>query len=336
MSHQGAEPPAVSRCCTDPDGRFACLLMLLPVTNAADTIMASPSHEGRPVPPGELSLLLSNARLRVLRATILICLLISIGNLVGAVVGFTASGHVTGPAPLLGAVWCVAWIVAAAFPAVTARLFGSWRQTALVLVTANALTVGLTGGIDSPLLAVCMYVGWSASVVIWWRAAVAMTLGIGLSIVVGYVLAGASLSDIVSGPYRYAAVTNVALPLFAGVIGVLLATVTNTAFSGVGATVADLRAGAPATTPGLTALMAGRPVLELHPGVQSPSRRTGTGAPLTGAEREVLRLLADGYAPKQIARLRGVALSTVRSQLKRAKQKTGARTLPELALYAAP
>ena len=55
---------------------------------------------------------------------------------------------------------------------------------------------------------------------------------------------------------------------------------------------------------------------------------------LTEAEAEVVRLLASGLAPKQIAHMRGVALSTVRSQLKRAKRKTGARTLAELARYA--
>jgi DNA-binding CsgD family transcriptional regulator len=273
------------------------------------------------------------ARLRVLRATVLICLLISVGNLVGAFAGFTASGDVIGPAPALGAAWCILWALAARFPSLTARQFAACRRTALVLAAANALTVGVTGGIESPLLAVCMYVGWIASVVVRLRAALAVSVAIAVSVLAGYLLAGASISDIFTGPHRYDAVTNAALPVITGSIGVLLAFVTNTTFGRLGPTLAGLRTGELATSPALTALFAGRPVLELpvtSTAHQEPAARVG----LTAAEAEVVRLLASGFTPKQIAHLRGVALSTVRSQLKRAKQKTGAGTLAELARYA--
>lgn len=56
---------------------------------------------------------------------------------------------------------------------------------------------------------------------------------------------------------------------------------------------------------------------------------SGVGA-LTSREREVVALLAKGLAPKQIAMQRGISLATVRSVLKMAKRKTGARTLSEL------
>ena len=279
-----------------------------------------------------LTAILAGARLRVLRVTVLICLMISAVSLVGAMAGYTPSGHVTGPAVLLGAAWCALWIVAASFPAVTARLFTSWPTALVLLAPANALTAGLTGGIDSPLLAVCMYAGWIASVVVPPRVALSLSLAVSGSLFAGYLIAGASVGEIFTGPYRYGAVTSVALPCAAGVVGVLLASVTNTTFSRLAATLADLRDGGQAATPGLTALLAGAPLVDRAAGANDRLLVAGR-APLTESERAVVQLLAQGHAPKQIARLRGVELSTVRSQLKRAKQKTGARTLSELARY---
>lgn len=52
--------------------------------------------------------------------------------------------------------------------------------------------------------------------------------------------------------------------------------------------------------------------------------------PLSPAERAVVALLADGLTPKQIAHQRGTSLETVRTQIKRAKRATRARTLDEL------
>lgn len=308
--------------------------MLPAVTTGVLSGLAILAASSSPLDRGvSLAGLLDEARLRVLRATVLICLLIAVGNLVGAIAGFTASGNVTGPATAMGAVWCVVWSLAAVFPKVTARAFARWRMAALVLASANAATIALTGGIDSPLLAVCMYAGWIASVVIAGRAALAVSLMITGSVFAGYLLAGDTLTDIFGGPYRYGAVTNAALPLFTGIVGVLLASVTNTVFSRLASTLDGLRVGMPATTPGLTALLAGRPILEL-PATSSGGDAQAVGSPFTEAEREIVRLLAAGNTPQQIARLRCVALSTVRSQIKAAKRKTGARTLAQLALWA--
>ena len=47
----------------------------------------------------------------------------------------------------------------------------------------------------------------------------------------------------------------------------------------------------------------------------------------------MVQRLADGLAPKQIAHLFGVKLSTVRSHIKCAKAKTGAKTPAELVRY---
>lgn len=51
---------------------------------------------------------------------------------------------------------------------------------------------------------------------------------------------------------------------------------------------------------------------------------------LSPSELRVVELLAAGDAPKEIAVDLGIALATVRTHLKRAKRKTGARTLSEL------
>ena len=70
-----------------------------------------------------------------------------------------------------------------------------------------------------------------------------------------------------------------------------------------------------------------------EPRDRAPSQRQLTPAartPLTNAELHVVACLADGRAPKQIAKDLDVTLATVRSHLKHAKSKTHARTLPEL------
>ena len=61
--------------------------------------------------------------------------------------------------------------------------------------------------------------------------------------------------------------------------------------------------------------------------------RTSYDAPfarLTGSERRVLTLLAQGLAPKQAAWELHVAISTVRSHIASAKRKSGARTLQQM------
>ena len=280
--------------------------------------------------------MLGRARLQVLRATVLICLLISLGGLVGAIAGFTAGdAAVKGPAIELAVVWCVLWVLAAAFPAITARCFTHWQITGLVLAAANIATGALTGGIASPILGVCMYVGWLTSVVASARAAIVMSLLVTASIVSGYLLAGASPRDIVAGPDRYTAVSSAVLPVITGLVGALLASVTNGTFSRIPEILAGLRQGVAATSPALTALIARRPILELPasaPGTSQPEPATLT--PLTTAEREVVRQLAGGHTPQEIALLRGVKESTIRSQLKSAKKKTGAHTLPHLVVIA--
>lgn len=88
-------------------------------------------------------------------------------------------------------------------------------------------------------------------------------------------------------------------------------------------TLAEIRADGDAFTPALGQLLQGDAT-----GLPAPQP---PGARLTPTERRAVEALADGKAPKEIAFDWGVALSTVRSHLKHAKAKTGAKTLPELA-----
>jgi DNA-binding CsgD family transcriptional regulator len=93
-----------------------------------------------------------------------------------------------------------------------------------------------------------------------------------------------------------------------------------------------MRSGSPALTPALAQAIqvgAGRQVLLLT----APSAFVD----LTEREARVVEELARGRRPKQIAFDWGVSLATVRTHIRRAKRKTGARTLPELAaMTAAP
>ena len=87
---------------------------------------------------------------------------------------------------------------------------------------------------------------------------------------------------------------------------------------------AGVRQGAPAFTPAL-----GRAITAVRAALPAPR------ASLTATERNVVEALAAGLAPKQIAREWGLALPTIRTHIKHAKRKTGARTLPQLAAMTA-
>lgn len=68
--------------------------------------------------------------------------------------------------------------------------------------------------------------------------------------------------------------------------------------------------------------------MHIRPRMSSPRRAAVT---LTPRESEVLALLAAGLADKQAAHALGVSVHTVRSLLRRAMARTGARTRVELA-----
>src|SRR5436190_19006251 len=93
------------------DQRTALAHLSLPLvptrtTSASTSLLA---RAGSSSDPERLATVLDRARLQVLRATVLIALLIAVGNLVGSIAGFTSSGNVAGPAAPLAAAWCALW-----------------------------------------------------------------------------------------------------------------------------------------------------------------------------------------------------------------------------------
>ena len=78
--------------------------------------------------------------------------------------------------------------------------------------------------------------------------------------------------------------------------------------------------------PPLVLLLFGRQQVCGPLGVQFFARQHG----VTLAESWVLAALCDGRTPRGIAQQRGIALSTVRSQISNIRQKTGARSIPDL------
>ena len=56
---------------------------------------------------------------------------------------------------------------------------------------------------------------------------------------------------------------------------------------------------------------------------------------LTERERQIVTLLGQGFAPKQIARLLGLRPATVRQRVHRAREKAGCTTVIELAVKVA-
>lgn len=56
---------------------------------------------------------------------------------------------------------------------------------------------------------------------------------------------------------------------------------------------------------------------------------------VTSAESAVLRALCNGYSPREIAQEHGTAVSTVRAQIKKVRERTGTRSVAELLRVAA-
>lgn len=122
---------------------------------------------------------------------------------------------------------------------------------------------------------------------------------------------------------------------FAALIGLGVVRLFIQFLASVEPTLYAMRHGAPALTAALaSAIEGGRRVPLRLP----PAPVASTSAPcavLTAAERRVMEGLSCGSAPKELAHRWGVSLATVRTHIKHAKRKTGARTLSELAAMTA-
>jgi DNA-binding CsgD family transcriptional regulator len=160
---------------------------------------------------------------------------------------------------------------------------------------------------------------------------VALTLTVA---VLGYVgdlaVNGHSLDWMFVGAGQSSVATQVADLVLNALAGMALLALLRGFMIRIPATLAAARTDGIAVTPLLA-----RAVAPTVPAQLPRADPRGVIEPLTTAERDVLALLAHGRAPKQAAYERGIAISTVRSHIRAAKRKTGARTLEQLvALFA--
>jgi DNA-binding NarL/FixJ family response regulator len=111
--------------------------------------------------------------------------------------------------------------------------------------------------------------------------------------------------------------------LKAGASGYLLK---DCAFAELAGAVRTVAAGQVYLSPGIAGLVA-----EEFAGRFAPDR---PGSPLTGREREVLQLIAEGQATKQIAVRLGLSVKTVETHRRQMMDKLGLHSVAELTKYA--
>jgi DNA-binding CsgD family transcriptional regulator len=208
-----------------------------------------------------------------------------------------------------------------------------WRQAAcralrarpwlIVVVAVFSLVAALVDGVDGPYLAISQTVIGVAVVVVrprlvWVCAAVLEAV---YAVAVLVARSPGKLSDDLGQLVAYP---------FAAAVFLGLANLYMRFLGDVDGVLAEIRYGKPALTPALGQ------AIQLGGG-----RRVGLlPAPLprdrlTTVELRVVDALASGLRPKQLAYDWGVSLATIRTHIRHAKRKTGARTLPELAVIVA-
>ncbi|MEA2373036.1 MAG: Bacterial regulatory protein luxR family [Solirubrobacteraceae bacterium] len=198
------------------------------------------------------------------------------------------------------------------------------RPWLIVIVAVLSLAAALADGVDGPYLAISQTVIGVAVVVarprMVWVCAGVLEVVYAAAVLVAPSPGGLSddLGQLVAYPFTAAVFLGLA-SLYMRFLGDI---------SGV---LAEIRDGTPALTPALgqAIQLGGGRRLGMLP-APPPRHR------LTTVELRVVDGLASGMAPKQLAYDWGVSLATIRTHIRAAKRKTGARTLPELAVIAAP
>jgi DNA-binding CsgD family transcriptional regulator len=197
-----------------------------------------------------------------------------------------------------------------------------WLLLGVALAEISVVAVdGLVGGpyVAFTLTSIGIAVVVARARIVWWCAAVLM-LSYGIGVLVGHspqhLIHTGELGGVLGQllAYPFAALSLLALA------GLFTRFLTN-----VPMILDAIRAGAPALTPALGYAIA-------HPGM---SLLLPPGEParprLTPSEIRAVEGLAQGKSAKQLAHEWGLTLATVRTHIKHAKRKTGARTLRQLA-----
>jgi DNA-binding CsgD family transcriptional regulator len=274
-----------------------------------------------PDPQDTLDSLASRAAFRAVRVGF------AVGGAVGGIAVLLAIVN-PGPRPaermLLALAMSAAWLVA--FWRLEAVVAGLRRRPWVlpVIALASALPVALDGGYHSPLLIVSWPLPVVAAAVAPARVALLCGAATGAAYVLSVLGSAGSTAVLLSDAQRYETVASALNGLLAaGLSLVLVAAFQSVARDGAQHLV-DVHGGASTARPALGDVIRGKRPVALLPA------RIASREPLSPAERRIVEQLAGGKTPKQIAFEAGVSLHTVRTQIKHAKRKTGARTIEEL------
>jgi DNA-binding CsgD family transcriptional regulator len=204
------------------------------------------------------------------------------------------------------------------------------RPSLIMVVGAVELAiVALDGFVGGPYVAVTLTsIGWAVILApgrTVWRLVALLEAGY----VIGLLLARSPHGVVDQGNLTTVIGQVLGYP-FAALSLLALAGLFNRFQNGAALILDGLRRGLPALTPSLSRAIErpGEPLLALPPGSAVRVR-------LTPAETRIVEGLARGDAPKQLAHEAGLSLATVRTHIRNAKRKTGARTLRALAALVA-
>lgn len=209
----------------------------------------------------------------------------------------------------VGCCWLVAWSWALAM---APRWAATVARHAWALVPLGALAVvpaAFDGGYPGNLATQPMWLVLVLAALAGWRLTLLAGVALSLAKLAVFLATGTSLDVLLPGGGEPTeATTATVAPLAIALLGIVFVA----ALRHVLATLAPdaPAAGAEGSVP--------EPAGDLVPPRLSP------------AELAVVRLLASGLTPKQIAHERGTSVETVRTQIKRAKRTMQARTLDEL------
>ena len=243
-----------------------------------------------------------------------------------AVAGASSASAVT---LILGMVWLLLWGVAVAFPSAVYRLLEKFTWYTVIAVCAGSLaTILVTDGFDSYLKTEANWMAWAATVVLTTRMVLAVASLISASLLASLLVSRMTISEIVSGPDRYTAVTDIFNPFVIALAALALTGVFRDLFRRVPDLLAQMHArrdGAPSLDgqPEAALLTSGesKTTVKLSPTVDDP---------LTPAERAIVDHLASGRTPQQIALDSNRSEHTIYDHIKNAKRKVGALTTPHL------
>lgn len=240
----------------------------------------------------------------------------------------TVAGRRTAFGLIAAGAWVVLWWLLLARADRASEWLGRRPLSLVVMAVVGMAPVAVDGGLEGTLTTQAIWFTWVAAMIISARLTLLAAGAMSTAVTAALAASGMSAHELLAGPDRFQVALLVCAPLLAALVALAVVGVFRDVLRGAGAALADLRTGAPASTSRLTQLIRQdrAPLLEL--GRAEPVR--APVAQLTEAESEVVALLREGRTPQQIALDRGRSLHTVRTQIKRAKRKVGARTINEL------